>query len=250
MTEIKDKSVLQYELSALKSDDQSSEIVALTNATDTATLTIICAASELASTFAFSVLAQFQNSLLESRRMRTNHMRHSTTQLVRDRIFELDASSQDHWMAIYVDASCVRVFGRGKFVCYFSDSLNNYFTFGGFDAQVPYDSAIPLSDNQTLAILVTSSPAADCARVRYLIEASRSIQCTTESLVQAYITWLVTDSAYCVVALAARRMLLPRRNDEASSPRKSQLKVLDAENDRIRMSRQHICQSSDAIEVE
>ena len=249
MTEITDKSVLQYELSALKSDDQNNEIVAITNATDTATLTIICAAGELASTFAFGVLAQFQRALHESRQLRTNHMgrpNNTTPQIVRDRICELDTLLQPHWMAIYVDASCVRVFGCGKFVCYFSDSLGNYFVFGGFDPHAPFDSVVPLSEHQSLAILVTSAAAENCERVRYLIEASRTVQCTTDSLVQAYVTWLVTDSAYCVFALAAQRIVLPLKQ---SSSRKSQLRVLDAENDRIRMARQHICQSSDSVEM-
>lgn len=241
-----DKSILQYELSALKSDDQSNEIFALSNATDTATLTIICAVGELASSFAFSVLAQFQRALLESRTMRTNHMRHDTPQLVRDRVFEIDTSAQPHWMAIFVDACCVRVFGRGRFVCYFADSMDNYFTFGGFDAQIPFDSAVPLTNNQSLQILVTSAPQTEQHdRVRYLIEASRNIQCTTDSLVQAYVTWLVTDSAYCVIALAAQRTVMTNKNSPISSPRKSQLRVLDAANDRIRLSRQQICQSSD-----
>lgn len=263
MTEISmcNKHVLQLEMSGFKADSQNSELFVLSNTTETATLTIVCAAIDNA--FAFRVQSEFSNALSLSCSQKINNVRNFTkSQIVSMQIFSLQESPQ-HWLAVYVDASCVRVFGKGRFECYFFDSMQNFFKFGGFPSNEAYNYEVPLSNDLTLTLLVTSI-SHNSDRVRYLLEASRSQGSTPASLTYAYITELVEERAFCVLALFARRLsdLRPPTISECKnqptstnnknllgSPSRSHLTVLDSQNNRIRTSKHKICQSSDSFVV-
>lgn len=256
------KHVLQLEISGYKADSQNSELFVLSNTTETATLTIVCSAIDNA--FAFRVQSEFSNALNMSCAQKKNNKRNFTkSQIVCMQIFSLEQSPH-HWLAVYVDASCVRVFGKGRFECYFFDSMQNFFKFGGFPSNEAYNYEVPLSNDLTLTLLVTSL-SHNSDRVRYLLEASCSQDSTPASLTYAYITELVKERAFCVLALFARRLadLLPtiidneqcmfrtsssnNKHNLPGSPRRSHLTVLDSQNNRIRTSRHKICQSSDAF---
>ena len=251
------KHVIQLEMSAYKEDSHTSELFALSNATETATLTIVCFSD--ANAFAFSVHAEFSNALHLSSDLKQLHERHdkSTSQIVSDQIFKLQ-NSPEHWMAVYVDACCVRVFGRGKFECYFFDSMQNYFKFGGFQGNEPYINEVPLSHEHTLTMLVTTVSHNNDS-VRYLIEASNLQKFAPASLTCAYITELVKERAFCVLALFARRLVdttnsvfnnVHNAKQKPASPRRSRVSVLDSQTNFIRTSRHRICQSSDIIECD
>jgi len=245
--EKKKRCFLQYEMSALKWDG---EVFALSHTTTAAALTVICGAVDTAVCFGFRVMCEFQAALLASAALRLSReeRRASTAQLVFERVMSVAMNNSD-WMAIYVDANCVRVFGRGSFACYFLDGTQHFSAVGGFLDESLYDKEHSLVECEALTLIVTNAAQQHSdERVRCLIEASRNVKCTTDSLAVAFVNWIATDSSFCVLTLSARRI-----NDEANrveSPRKSELRVLDSHSDCIKMSRHCITQSSDVIDIE
>lgn len=257
------KCVLQYEMSALKFDDAAKTdggdggVFAISCATDTAALTVACLSA--ASGFALRAVAEFQAALVLSAELRAANARsESTSHLVRRKIGAVD-TAPEHWMVVYMDAGCVRIFGRGRFACYFHDSAQNFWDCGGSAAGDEYDTERLLDDERPLTLLVTSSPHTESReRLRCLIEASRTLQSTTDSLAVAYVNYLVADGGFCVFALTATR----RRDDGAAaggncwqsarrtpgSPKKSELRVLDSGCDRISRMSHVISQSTDTLE--
>jgi hypothetical protein len=236
-----EKYMLKCEFSALK----IGELFALSNTTDTATLTIICEMNELSQAFSYRVLSEFQSTLHSTCSSCSGDTR---SQVVRNKIVALECAVQN-WMAVYIDTSCVRIFGRGAFVCYFLDSNRNELKFGGFAPAREYDFIVPLIDNQSFTLLVSSADSE--TKILPLIEASRKLQYATDILTYAFARWVVEEKTFCVIAMTASRMpafpgAFVRTKD---SPRKSHLNVLDSNQNFIRSKRHEICQSADEIDA-
>lgn len=255
MSSPRKKCVFEYEMSALKCDDaDAGDVFALSHTTDNAALTIICLARDAERLFAFTVLSEFQRALLLSAALRASNLRkQSTAQIVYERLSTV-ACGQRNWMAIYVDAACVRVFGAGGFVCYYADSPTACSSVGGRPEGETYDLQLCLVDCQALSLVVSKAvvPHDSGEKVRCLIEASRIVKCTTDSLAFAFVDWIITNSSFCVVALSIRRV-----GDEhmpppkmPGSPKKSELRVLDSHTDVMKRSRHCISVSTDSLDVD
>lgn len=239
-----EKYTLQCEFSALK----IGELFALSNTTDIATLTIICETNNLSEAFSYRVLSEFQSALsstkkdtkcdcVDSERKRRAH-------IVRNKIVAIDCAVE-HWMAVYIDTTCVRIFGRGAFVCYFLDSNRNELKFGGFEASREYDFVVPLIDNHSFTLLVSSADIE--SKILPLIEASRKLHSATDTLTYAFAQWVVEEKAFCVYAMKASRV--PAVCGRVRE-RNSHLNVLDSNQNFIRTKRHEICQSNDEIDVQ
>ena len=237
----REKFVLKYEMSALK----MGELFALSNTTDTATLTIICEMCDVAQAFSYRVLSEFQSALSVSSSMCCDYTRRRS-QVVRNRIVALECAIQ-HWMAIYIDTSCVRIFGMGSFVSYFLDSNLNELKFGGFAAGKQYDVEIPLINNHSFTLLVSSLDGEN--KILPLIEASRQLQASTDILTYAFARWVVQEKKFCVIAMTASRVLAETQLSRYS-PRKSLLNVLDSDQNFLRTRRHEICQSSEEVDIQ
>jgi len=234
-----EKYMLKCEFSALK----IGELFALSNTTDTATLTIICETNDLSQAFSYRVLSEFQSAL-----SLTCNCGERRSQFVRNRIVALECAVQN-WMAVYIDTSCVRIFGRGAFVCYYLDSNRNELKFGGAEPAKDYDFEVPLFDNQSFTLLVSSSSDSE-NKILPLIEASRKLQSATDTLTYAFARWAVEEKTFCVIAMTASRMPAVSGFTRAKdSPRRSHLNVLDSNQNFIRSKRHEICQSGDEIDV-
>lgn len=247
-------SVLQYEMSALKrDDDEKHSVYALSNSTETAALTVFSEACPMAMRFAFSALSEFQAALSCSAASKAANLRsESTSDLVFSRITVL-GSEMANWVAIYADAGCIRVFGRGRFLCYFIESTGRFVWHGGCESGVAYDAEARLEDDKPLWLLVVSaSQHHDKERVRFLCEATKTIKCTADSLAYAYVNYMVAENGFCVFALSAKRFRTSSQTQprKPGSPKKTELRFLDSSTDQIRLTRRCISRSCDAIEVE
>jgi len=228
------------EMSALKVDDAASnrELLALNHATEKAAFTIICGAGPLAAAFAFRTLSEFRTALCD---VQTNRR-----QLTHDRVVGVEPSPAD-WIALYSDANCVRMFGRGQFAAFFADSAGNVGVAGGAPSNTPFDVTHSLARQSKFALLISTNAHADNSnRMRCLMEAACTQPCTTDSLALAYVSLLVKESGFCVFTLLARRV-----SGEAKppgSPKKSELRVLDSGTDCMPMQRHSMEVSTDGIE--
>jgi len=213
---------LDYEMSAFKCDNECTargERV-FSQSTERATLTIVCMDDDCSLMFAFRALAEFQGLMMEldgtaAARVGTPDLLPASSAsqraeplcvTVRRRVAAHESLCTARWLILFMDASFVHVYGRGRFACYFLGSQNEISVSGALGDAETHETQFSLANHSMLTLLVTTTPTTtDDAKLRRLLTASRSVVCATDALALAYVKHLVTESGFCVLTITGTR---------------------------------------------